>query len=191
MRLLSPFPNAEKLQSTSPPGQDITGSPGQCILRARRWGWEGGSFPAVAPCVGPVPRAHAPLGLSRCGPDPSAPQPPVLRCVPVAPSLPQISSASPCSRWRRPRAGSRTGASRSRSPSECGRMPPPCAMWDAQATPPMLGPFLLLQLLQSQPRPKVQLLAALQERPEGPRQRICGEGGRDPLGRGGESWGEL
>lgn len=32
MRLLSPFPNAEKLQSTSPPGQDITGSPGQCIL---------------------------------------------------------------------------------------------------------------------------------------------------------------
>lgn len=32
MRLLNPFPNAEKLKSTSPPGQDITGSPGQCIL---------------------------------------------------------------------------------------------------------------------------------------------------------------
>ncbi|NXL99356.1 DOCK2 protein, partial [Tyrannus savana] len=31
MQLLSPFPNAEKLQSTSPPGQDITGSPGQYI----------------------------------------------------------------------------------------------------------------------------------------------------------------
>ncbi|KAL2305520.1 hypothetical protein Nmel_007508, partial [Mimus melanotis] len=29
MRLLSPFPNAEKLKSTSPPGQDITDSPGQ------------------------------------------------------------------------------------------------------------------------------------------------------------------
>ncbi|KAM9236926.1 dedicator of cytokinesis protein 2-like [Leptosomus discolor] len=31
MRLLSPFPNAEKLKSTSPPGQDITDSPGQYI----------------------------------------------------------------------------------------------------------------------------------------------------------------
>uniref|UniRef100_A0A663NDF0 DOCKER domain-containing protein n=1 Tax=Athene cunicularia TaxID=194338 RepID=A0A663NDF0_ATHCN len=31
MRLLSPFPNAEKLKSTSPPSQDITGSPGQYI----------------------------------------------------------------------------------------------------------------------------------------------------------------
>ncbi|NWT06378.1 DOCK2 protein, partial [Mionectes macconnelli] len=31
MQLLSPFPNAEKLKSTSPPGQDITGSPGQYI----------------------------------------------------------------------------------------------------------------------------------------------------------------
>ncbi|XP_064360000.1 dedicator of cytokinesis protein 2-like [Dromaius novaehollandiae] len=31
MRLLSPFPNAEKLQSTSPPGPDITASPGQYI----------------------------------------------------------------------------------------------------------------------------------------------------------------
>ncbi|XP_069712798.1 dedicator of cytokinesis protein 2-like isoform X2 [Phaenicophaeus curvirostris] len=31
MRLLSPFPNAEKLKSTSPPGQDIMGSPGQYI----------------------------------------------------------------------------------------------------------------------------------------------------------------
>ncbi|XP_009892091.1 PREDICTED: dedicator of cytokinesis protein 2-like [Charadrius vociferus] len=31
MRLLSPFPNAEKLKSTSPPGQDITSSPGQYI----------------------------------------------------------------------------------------------------------------------------------------------------------------
>ncbi|NXJ99781.1 DOCK2 protein, partial [Corythaixoides concolor] len=31
MRLLSPFPNAEKLQSTSPPGPDISGSPGQYI----------------------------------------------------------------------------------------------------------------------------------------------------------------
>uniref|UniRef100_A0A8C9N3N0 DOCKER domain-containing protein n=1 Tax=Serinus canaria TaxID=9135 RepID=A0A8C9N3N0_SERCA len=31
MQLLSPFPNAEKLKSTSPPGQDITDSPGQYI----------------------------------------------------------------------------------------------------------------------------------------------------------------
>ncbi|XP_009328538.1 PREDICTED: dedicator of cytokinesis protein 2-like [Pygoscelis adeliae] len=31
MRLLSPFPNAEQLKSTSPPSQDITGSPGQYI----------------------------------------------------------------------------------------------------------------------------------------------------------------
>ncbi|NXW47330.1 DOCK2 protein, partial [Nyctiprogne leucopyga] len=31
MRLLNPFPNAEKLKSTSPPGQDITSSPGQYI----------------------------------------------------------------------------------------------------------------------------------------------------------------
>ncbi|NXP20328.1 DOCK2 protein, partial [Scytalopus superciliaris] len=31
MQLLSPFPNAEKLKSTSPPGQDIMGSPGQYI----------------------------------------------------------------------------------------------------------------------------------------------------------------
>ncbi|XP_050566552.1 dedicator of cytokinesis protein 2-like [Cygnus atratus] len=31
MRLLSPFPNAEKLKTTSPPGPDITGSPGQYI----------------------------------------------------------------------------------------------------------------------------------------------------------------
>uniref|UniRef100_A0A8C2T3V7 Dedicator of cytokinesis protein 2-like n=1 Tax=Coturnix japonica TaxID=93934 RepID=A0A8C2T3V7_COTJA len=34
MRLLSPFPNAEKLQTTSTPGPDITESPGQCILAA-------------------------------------------------------------------------------------------------------------------------------------------------------------
>ncbi|XP_068800109.1 dedicator of cytokinesis protein 2-like isoform X3 [Struthio camelus] len=31
MRLLSPFPNAEKLNSTSPPGQDVTTLPGQYI----------------------------------------------------------------------------------------------------------------------------------------------------------------
>uniref|UniRef100_A0A8C3MEM7 Uncharacterized protein n=1 Tax=Geospiza parvula TaxID=87175 RepID=A0A8C3MEM7_GEOPR len=31
MQLLSPFPSAEKLKSTSPPGQDITDSPGQYI----------------------------------------------------------------------------------------------------------------------------------------------------------------
>uniref|UniRef100_A0A8C2TA25 Dedicator of cytokinesis protein 2-like n=1 Tax=Coturnix japonica TaxID=93934 RepID=A0A8C2TA25_COTJA len=36
MRLLSPFPNAEKLQTTSTPGPDITESPGQCILAACR-----------------------------------------------------------------------------------------------------------------------------------------------------------
>ncbi|RLW08914.1 hypothetical protein DV515_00003078 [Chloebia gouldiae] len=36
MQLLSPFPNAEKLKSTSPPGEDITDSPGQCILRVHR-----------------------------------------------------------------------------------------------------------------------------------------------------------
>ncbi|NXD71584.1 DOCK2 protein, partial [Eolophus roseicapillus] len=31
LRLLSPFPSAERLKSTCPPGQDITGSPGQYI----------------------------------------------------------------------------------------------------------------------------------------------------------------
>ncbi|XP_062488155.1 dedicator of cytokinesis protein 2-like isoform X2 [Pezoporus occidentalis] len=31
LQLLSPFPSAERLKSTSPPGQDITGSPGQYI----------------------------------------------------------------------------------------------------------------------------------------------------------------
>ncbi|PKK17628.1 hypothetical protein A306_00000207, partial [Columba livia] len=40
MRLLSPFPNAEKLTTTSPPGQDVTGSPGQC---------EGGASAAFRP----------------------------------------------------------------------------------------------------------------------------------------------
>lgn len=51
MRLLSPFPNAEKLKSTSPPGQDITDSPGQCILCVQGWGWEGGSVPVhCSPC---------------------------------------------------------------------------------------------------------------------------------------------
>uniref|UniRef100_A0A803VZ75 Dedicator of cytokinesis 2 n=1 Tax=Ficedula albicollis TaxID=59894 RepID=A0A803VZ75_FICAL len=40
MRLLSPFPNAEKLKSTSPPGQDITDSPGQYIqcFTVQPWG---------------------------------------------------------------------------------------------------------------------------------------------------------
>lgn len=54
MQLLSPFPNAEKLKSTAPPGQDITDSPGQCILRAQGRGWEGGclqGIPAAPPCT--------------------------------------------------------------------------------------------------------------------------------------------
>ena len=31
-RLLTQFPNAEKMKTTSPPGDDIKNSPGQCIL---------------------------------------------------------------------------------------------------------------------------------------------------------------
>lgn len=31
-RLLTQFPNAEKMKTTSPPGEDIKSSPGQCIL---------------------------------------------------------------------------------------------------------------------------------------------------------------
>lgn len=31
-RLLTQFPNAEKMKTTSPPGDDIKTSPGQCIL---------------------------------------------------------------------------------------------------------------------------------------------------------------
>uniref|UniRef100_A0A8C3KG42 Dedicator of cytokinesis protein 2 n=1 Tax=Calidris pygmaea TaxID=425635 RepID=A0A8C3KG42_9CHAR len=68
MRLLSPFPNAEKLKSTSPPGQDITGSPGQCIL--------GATSPATSLCPEPVREPLAqfqaadvhPWGLSPAGP---------------------------------------------------------------------------------------------------------------------------
>ncbi|OWK56746.1 Dedicator of cytokinesis protein 2 [Lonchura striata] len=51
MQLLSPFPNAEKLKSTSPPGQDITHSPGQCILRVHRdraGSGSGAPFPVCA-----------------------------------------------------------------------------------------------------------------------------------------------
>lgn len=33
-RLLTQFPNAEKMKTTSPPGDDIKNSPGQCILSA-------------------------------------------------------------------------------------------------------------------------------------------------------------
>lgn len=112
MRLLSPFPNAEKLKTTSPPGPDITGSPGQCILAAR--GWAERVVPwAFIPTRVPQHPLHTPTPPLPCSPSPSA-----ARCLPVAPSLPQTSSASPCSRWRKPRSGSRTGASRSRSPSE-------------------------------------------------------------------------
>lgn len=106
MRLLSPFPNAEKLQTTSPPGPDITESPGQCILTA--WGRAGpGGFPEPVGPAQPQPRGPA---------LPTAP-----RCAPEAPSLPQTFSASLCSRWRSPGSGSGTAASRSRSPSACLR----------------------------------------------------------------------
>lgn len=32
LRLLTQFPNAEKMTSTTPPGEDIRSSPKQCIL---------------------------------------------------------------------------------------------------------------------------------------------------------------
>uniref|UniRef100_A0A8C3LPV5 Dedicator of cytokinesis 2 n=1 Tax=Chrysolophus pictus TaxID=9089 RepID=A0A8C3LPV5_CHRPC len=58
MRLLSPFPNAEKLQTTSPPGPDITESPGQLCAcgdgRAARCG-----------AVSPLHAAH-PLPFPSC-----------------------------------------------------------------------------------------------------------------------------
>lgn len=71
MRLLSPFPNAEKLQTTSPPGPDITGSPGQCILAA--WARAGRAAPrALIPTRVPQHLPHTPQPLSPAAP---APQP--------------------------------------------------------------------------------------------------------------------
>lgn len=35
-RLLTQFPNAEKMKTTSPPSEDIKNSPGQCILQ-QQW----------------------------------------------------------------------------------------------------------------------------------------------------------
>lgn len=73
MRLLSPFPNAEKLQTTSPPGPDITGSPGQCILAA--WARAGRAAPwALIPTRVPQHLPHTPHPLSPAAPAP-APQP--------------------------------------------------------------------------------------------------------------------
>lgn len=135
MRLLSPFPNAEKLKSTSPPGEDITSSPGQCILRVWGWDWEGSKFPVPSPPTWvPQHLPTYPWGSPPLGPGvplPRSPRPP--RCAPVAPSLPQISSVSLCSQWRKPRSGSRTGASRSRSLSECPSMDRVyllCSVWE-------------------------------------------------------------
>lgn len=59
-RLLTQFPNAEKMKTTSPPGDEIKNSPGQCILSdpatqqqegaAAPWGWGGvGCPPGCAP----------------------------------------------------------------------------------------------------------------------------------------------
>lgn len=53
LRLLTQFPNAEKMTSTTPPGEDIRCSPKQCILAAGTAGPEAPS-PAAAP---PSPRA--------------------------------------------------------------------------------------------------------------------------------------
>ena len=38
LRLLTQFPNAEKMTSTTPPGEDIKSSPKQCILATRKAG---------------------------------------------------------------------------------------------------------------------------------------------------------
>lgn len=38
LRLLTQFPNAEKMTSTTPPGEDIKSSPKQCILAMRKAG---------------------------------------------------------------------------------------------------------------------------------------------------------
>uniref|UniRef100_A0A8D2N9R4 Uncharacterized protein n=1 Tax=Zonotrichia albicollis TaxID=44394 RepID=A0A8D2N9R4_ZONAL len=72
-----------------------------------------------------------PLGLTPEALEPCAQQPcPAGRSC--APSLPQTSSASPCSRQRRPRCGSGAAASRSRSPSECPHraLLPSCSWWE-------------------------------------------------------------
>lgn len=42
-RLLTQFPNAEKMKTTSPPSDDIKNSPGQCIL-SDLWEKDAGSF---------------------------------------------------------------------------------------------------------------------------------------------------
>ncbi len=36
-RLLTQFPNAEKMKTTTPPSEDTKSSPGQCILSANHW----------------------------------------------------------------------------------------------------------------------------------------------------------
>lgn len=142
MQLLSPFPRAEKLKSTSPPGQDITDSPGQCILCAQG-GWLG-RCPSLSmweflKCL------SVPPGFTPRGSEAPLPSSPVLQCVPMAPSLPQTSSASPCSRQRKPRSGSRAGASRSRSPSECPAQRAPALLlvggWDTVGVLSHLCPF--------------------------------------------------
>uniref|UniRef100_A0A8C4V365 Dedicator of cytokinesis protein 2 n=1 Tax=Falco tinnunculus TaxID=100819 RepID=A0A8C4V365_FALTI len=51
MQLLSPFPSAEKLKSTSPPGQDITGSPAQSGCTRPGRGHNRGPLPCSAPSL--------------------------------------------------------------------------------------------------------------------------------------------
>lgn len=173
MQLLSPFPNAEKLKSTSPPGQDITDSPGQCILCAQGRGWEGGLV-----SVHHSPRGNS-FNASLC------PWGSPLRAL--EPLSPAALSSSVCL-WllhsrRHPvlhRAAGRGGQAPAQGPQHPGadhqvsvqhREPLLCSMWTGgtRSSLPLL-PLPSLQLLQSQPRPAVQLLTAFQERPERSRQ---------------------
>lgn len=46
-RLLTQFPNAEKMKTTSPPGDDIKSSAGQCILSDSHVGYKLMAMPFV------------------------------------------------------------------------------------------------------------------------------------------------
>lgn len=133
---------------------------------------------------------HTPGALPRWA-GPLCPTAPILRCAPVAPSLPQISSVSPCSRRRRPRAGSRTGASRSRSPSECGWMPPLCAMSDARGPLPRLAPSFSCSFYKANHIQKFSYSRPFKKGPKDPDNEFAVREAGTPLGGAGRAGGAM